>query len=64
MMRVTGFLTIFFVGLKLGGIIAWPWVWVVSPMWMLFVLGWFILMVNDIAEAKIERERGDSEGTE
>ena len=63
-MRITGILTMVLVVLKLGDIIAWPWVWVVSPIWLLFILGWFMLMVNDIAEAKIERERGDSEGTE
>jgi hypothetical protein len=28
-------LTILFVGLKLAKIIAWSWLWVLSPLWML-----------------------------
>jgi hypothetical protein len=33
-----GLLTILFIGLKLGGIIAWSWLWVLSPMWIGFLL--------------------------
>lgn len=29
-----GMLTILFVGLKLGGFIAWSWLWVLSPLWI------------------------------
>jgi hypothetical protein len=29
-----GMLTILFVGLKLTGFIAWSWVWVLSPIWI------------------------------
>lgn len=29
-----GLLTILFIGLKLGGVISWYWLWVLSPMWM------------------------------
>lgn len=29
-----GLLTILFIGLKLGGVIDWAWVWVLSPMWI------------------------------
>lgn len=32
----TGLLTIAFVVLKLTGYIAWPWVWVLSPLWITF----------------------------
>lgn len=28
-----GLLTLLFIGLKLGGVIAWSWVWVLSPIW-------------------------------
>ena len=28
-----GMLTILFIGLKLGGIISWSWLWVLSPIW-------------------------------
>jgi hypothetical protein len=27
-------LTLLFVGLKLTGYVAWPWVWVLSPLWI------------------------------
>jgi hypothetical protein len=29
-----GLLTVLFIGLKLTGYITWPWVWVLSPMWI------------------------------
>lgn len=28
-----GLLGVLFIGLKLGGVIAWPWVWVLAPLW-------------------------------
>lgn len=34
----TGLLTILFVGLKLTGVINWPWIWVLSPIWIGFSL--------------------------
>lgn len=37
----TGALTIIFITLKLCGVINWPWVWVIAPLWipvMLFAL--------------------------
>lgn len=39
----TGLLTILFVALKLTGVIAWSWVWVLSPLWIGFVL-WLLFM--------------------
>lgn len=29
-----GLLTILFIGLKLTGHITWPWLWVLSPLWI------------------------------
>lgn len=29
-----GLLTILFVGLKLTHVIAWPWLWVLAPLWI------------------------------
>jgi hypothetical protein len=29
-----GMLTILFIGLKLTGNVAWPWLWVLSPLWI------------------------------
>lgn len=36
-----GLLGVLFIGLKLGGIISWPWVWVLAPIWgpFVFLLG-------------------------
>jgi uncharacterized protein (DUF983 family) len=33
-----GLLTVLFIGLKLTGYIAWSWVWVLSPMWISFIV--------------------------
>ena len=43
-MPLTVALTVLFVGLKLGHIIAWSWVWVLSPLWV-GVLAGFALAV-------------------
>lgn len=40
----TGLLTIVFIILKLCGIIAWSWWWVLSPLWISTIL-WVILGV-------------------
>lgn len=34
----SGLLTIVFIALKLTGHITWPWVWVLSPLWISFLL--------------------------
>jgi hypothetical protein len=34
-----GLLTVLFVGLKLTGHITWPWVWVLSPLWISLLIG-------------------------
>ena len=31
-------LTLLFIGLKLGKVISWPWLWVLSPLWISFAL--------------------------
>ena len=40
----TGVLTIVFIILKLCGIIAWSWWWVLSPLWISAIL-WVIVLV-------------------
>ena len=42
-----GLLTILFIGLKLGGVIAWSWLWVLSPLWisLALTLGLLVLFV-------------------
>ena len=34
-----GLLTILFIGLKLGEVIAWSWWWVLAPLWISALLG-------------------------
>ena len=34
-----GLLALLFIGLKLGGVIAWSWWWVLSPLWMPLAAG-------------------------
>ena len=41
----SGLLTIVFIALKLTGNITWPWVWVLSPLWISFLLGVAILSI-------------------
>ena len=38
-----GLLTILFIALKLTGVIAWPWLWVLVPIWISFVV-WLVLV--------------------
>lgn len=33
-----GLLTILFIGLKLGGVIQWSWLWVLSPIWIFAIV--------------------------
>ncbi len=40
-----GLLTILFIGLKLGGVIAWPWAWVLSPLWIGLIIIAIILII-------------------
>lgn len=37
-----GWLTLLFIGLKLTGHISWSWVWVLSPLWGLFVVAFIV----------------------
>jgi len=40
-----GLLTVLFVGLKLTGHITWPWIWVLSPIWISFGLVILIALI-------------------
>lgn len=58
-----GMLTILFIALKLTGVIAWSWWWVISPIWIatalvaLVVIGTAIISVaSDERKAKKRRE--------
>ena len=38
-------LTLLFITLKLVGVIAWPWVWVLAPLWIGFIVAVLIAVV-------------------
>jgi uncharacterized protein (DUF983 family) len=40
-----GLLTVLFVGLKLTGHITWPWVWVLSPIWISALIALTFLVI-------------------
>jgi hypothetical protein len=41
----SGLLTVLFIGLKLTGYITWPWVWVLSPLWISALLVLAVLAI-------------------
>jgi len=43
-----GLLTVLFIGLKLTGYINWPWLWILSPMWISALLAIVILGIAAI----------------
>jgi hypothetical protein len=43
-----GLLTILFIALKLTDVIAWSWLWVLSPLWIAFALGMAIILAFGI----------------
>ena len=44
----TGALAILFIGLKLGGVISWSWLWVLSPLWIPLAIGAALLLLFGI----------------
>jgi hypothetical protein len=62
-----GLLAILFIGLKLAGVINWPWIWVLAPLWIgfafllvivafyLVILAWSVIMED---RARTRRKRG------
>ena len=44
----TGALAILFIGLKLGGVISWSWLWVLSPLWIPLAIGLVFLLLFGI----------------
>ena len=41
----SGLLTIAFIVLKLCGVIAWGWLWVLAPLWIAFLLKMIIVLI-------------------
>lgn len=50
-MRVgfTGLLTLIFIVLKLINVITWSWVWVLSPLWIVFIIYFFMFLLYALA---------------
>lgn len=44
----TGLLTVAFIVLKLTGVIAWSWWWVLSPIWITFLLVFVLLVAGGL----------------
>lgn len=40
-----GLLTILFIALKLTNYITWSWLWVLSPLWISFIVGSIVLVI-------------------
>ena len=47
----TGLLTVLFVGLKLTNVITWSWLWVLSPIWISFLIGLALAVIILISAA-------------
>jgi hypothetical protein len=45
----SGLLTVLFVGLKLTGHITWSWLWVLSPIWISFLIALAFIIILLIA---------------
>lgn len=51
---VAGLLGVLFIGLKLGHVIDWPWLWVLSPFWIPFLFVLAILLVVGVITGLIK----------
>lgn len=51
----TGLLAILFIGLKLGGVIEWSWLWVLSPLWIPLVIGILIMALVIVLKLFVDR---------
>ena len=47
----TGLLTLIFITLKLCGVIAWSWVWVLAPLWISFLLKLLVVLLVGVVAA-------------
>lgn len=59
-----GLLGLLFIGLKLGGVINWSWIWVLSPIWLSFsvkLLTLIILIIFVVIGTIITKNSKDSD---
>lgn len=52
-------LTLLFVGLKLGNVIQWSWVWVLSPLWIYYALVLLVVIVVALLAIALNIEKGE-----
>ena len=50
-----GILTIVFIVLKLMGVIAWSWLWVLAPLWIPFLVAVVLLLVFVLVAVVVNR---------
>ena len=50
-------LTIAFIVLKLANYITWSWLWVLSPLWISFILAIVVGMILKVIEKKEKKQR-------
>ena len=46
-MKFIDYLGLMFIGLKLANIITWSWLWVLSPLWVDFIILVILSIIND-----------------
>lgn len=51
-------LLILFIGLKLAGVISWPWIWVLAPMWIPLAI-WVISVLVMVISRKRRKGKDD-----
>ena len=44
-------LAVLFIAFKLAGIITWPWLWVLSPLWIALVLLLLVVLAGGVVKA-------------
>jgi hypothetical protein len=52
---VCGLMGVMFIGLRIAGVISWPWVWVLAPFWAPLAVAIVILLVAAIIIAITEK---------
>jgi hypothetical protein len=51
MTNFSALLGVLFIGLKITNYITWPWIWVVSPLWIPFAISISILVITAVLVA-------------
>jgi len=52
-------LTLLFIGLKLGNVIQWSWVWVLSPLWIYYSLVILLVVAMVLLGASLKVKKGE-----